>query len=35
MLTGGDTVTTRHLYEKALEFIPAFKLWLAANHARR
>jgi len=33
MLTGGDTVTARHLYQSAFEFQPAFKLWLAANHA--
>jgi len=32
-LTGGDTVTARELYAKAFEFRPAFKLWLAANHA--
>jgi len=33
MLTGGDTVTARFLYQEAFEFKPAFKLWLAANHA--
>lgn len=32
-LTGGDTVTTRFLYSSEFEFVPAFKLWLAANHA--
>jgi putative DNA primase/helicase len=35
MLTGGDVVTARHLYKEAFEFLPAFKLWLAANHAPR
>lgn len=33
MLTGGDTVTARHLYQEAFEFTPTFKLTLAANHA--
>jgi putative DNA primase/helicase len=31
-MTGGDTVTARHLYESSFEFRPQFKLWLAANH---
>jgi putative DNA primase/helicase len=31
-MTGGDTVTARHLYESSFEFKPQFKLWLAANH---
>lgn len=31
-LTGGDTVTARHLYGKEFEFKPEFKLWLATNH---
>lgn len=31
-LTGGDTVTARHLYHEYFEFRPAFKVWLAANH---
>jgi putative DNA primase/helicase len=31
-LTGGDTVTTRFLYREFFEFLPAFKLWLFANH---
>jgi P4 family phage/plasmid primase-like protien len=33
MLTGGDTVTARFLYQEAFEFAPTFKLTLAANHA--
>jgi putative DNA primase/helicase len=33
MVTGGDTVTARKLYHESFEFKPAFKLWLAANHA--
>lgn len=35
MLTGGDTVTARFLHKESFEFRPAFKLWLAANHAPR
>lgn len=35
MLTGGDTVTARFLHKEFFEFRPAFKLWLAANHAPR
>lgn len=35
MVTGGDTVRARHLYQDAFEFLPQFKLWLAANHAPR
>lgn len=35
MLTGGDTVTARALYQDSFEFRPAFKLWLAANAAPR
>lgn len=31
-LTGGDTINARHLYERAFQFAPEFKLWLAANH---
>lgn len=31
-LTGGDTVSARFLYKEAFEFMPTFKLWLAANH---
>lgn len=32
-ITGGDTVTARHLYQKSFEYRPDFTLWLAANHA--
>lgn len=32
MLTGGDTILARHLYERLFEFRPKHKLWLAANH---
>ena len=35
MITGGDTVTARHLYRESFEFRPTFKLWLSANHAPR
>ena len=35
MLTGGDTVRARFLYQEAFDFAPTFKLWLAANHAPR
>ncbi|GJM43880.1 MAG: ATP-binding protein [Gemmatimonadota bacterium] len=30
--TGGDTVTARFLHKEFFEFLPAFKVWLAANH---
>ena len=33
MITGGDTVTARRLYQEEFEFKPGFKLWLVANHA--
>ena len=31
-LTGGDTITVRPLYGKFFDFVPRFKIWLAANH---
>ena len=34
-LTGGDTVAARFLYSESFEFIPEFKLWLAANNRPR
>jgi putative DNA primase/helicase len=37
LLTGGDTVPARRLYERTFEFVPEFKLLLASNyrpHAR-
>lgn len=33
--TGGDTITTRDLYASDFEFVPQFKLWLAANSKPR
>ena len=33
MITGGDTIAARKLYQESFEFKPAFKLWLVANHA--
>ena len=35
MITGGDTVRARLLYQESFEFLPNFKLWLAANHSPR
>jgi putative DNA primase/helicase len=35
LITGGDTVRARFLYQEAFEFVPQFKLWLAANDAPR
>lgn len=34
-LTGGDVVTARFLYQESFEFIPQFKIWLAANNRPR
>jgi putative DNA primase/helicase len=34
-LTGGNTVTARHLYKDFIEFLPKFKLWLVANDLPR
>ena len=31
-LTGGESITTRHLYAECFDFRPQFKLWLALNH---
>jgi putative DNA primase/helicase len=33
MLTGGDHVRGRPLYRMSFDYLPQFKLWLAANHA--
>jgi putative DNA primase/helicase len=34
-LTGGDTVSARFLHAEFFDFVPQFKLWLAANDAPR
>ncbi|MFC1746841.1 phage/plasmid primase, P4 family [Candidatus Neomarinimicrobiota bacterium] len=31
-LTGGDSITARHLYQSEREFTPMAKFWLATNH---
>lgn len=35
LLTGGDTVAARFLYQETFEFMPRFTLWLAANERPR
>ena len=35
ILTGGDTVTVRFLYNEFFEMTPMFKLWIATNHTPR
>lgn len=32
MLTGGDTIVARRLFEEFSEFVPQHKIWLAANN---
>lgn len=34
-VTGGDVITARFLYGHSFEFVPVFKLWLAANNRPR
>lgn len=34
-LTGGDVVTARFLHQEFFEFVPTFKLWMAANFRPR
>lgn len=34
-ITGGDPITARHMYEREFEYVPTFKLWMAANHRPR
>ncbi len=33
--TGGDKITTRDLYQSEFEFLPQYKIWLAANSKPR
>jgi putative DNA primase/helicase len=35
LLTGGDPVVCRFLYQEYFEYYPEFKLWLACNHKPR
>ena len=34
-LTGGDTITARHLYSDYFEFAPRFKIWMTCNEKPR
>lgn len=31
-ITGGDPIMARYMYKDFFEFVPAFKVWIAANH---
>ena len=31
-LTGGDTISTRHLFGRDFEYEPTYKLWISTNH---
>ncbi len=31
-LTGGDTISTRHLFSRDFEYEPTYKLWISTNH---
>ena len=35
MLTGGDRVAARFLYQDFFEFVPGFKIWILTNHKPR
>lgn len=35
MVTGGESIRTRFLYQEEFQFKPQFKLWLATNHLPR
>lgn len=32
LITGGDAVVARFMFEEWFEFVPVFKVWIAANH---
>lgn len=32
LMTGGENIRCRHLYEREFEFTPSHKLWIAGNH---
>ena len=34
-ITGGDSIVASFKYQNEFEFVPTFKLWLAANDAPR